>query len=149
MIPKLSSDEIEEYREAFTMFDRDKDGRITAKELGTVLRSLGQNPTEVELRDMINEVDIDGNGTIEFNEFLEMMMKCKSETNERQEVTDAFKVFDTNKDGFINASELRHVMMNLGEKLTDKEVEDMIREADADGDGRIDYEEFIRILMAK
>ncbi|CAI9722192.1 calmodulin 4 [Octopus vulgaris] len=93
--------------------------------------------------------EIEGNGTIEFNEFLEMMMKCKSETNERQEVTDAFKVFDTNKDGFINASELRHVMMNLGEKLTDKEVEDMIREADADGDGRIDYEEFIQILMAK
>ncbi|XP_014787760.1 neo-calmodulin [Octopus bimaculoides] len=142
-------DDHSEYREAFTMFDRDKDGKITARELGTVLRSLGQNPTEQEIRDMINEVDFDGNGTIEFNEFLAMMSKRQSETNELQEVTDAFKVFDKDDDGFIDASELRHVMVTLGEKLSDKEVADMIREADVDGDGQINYQEFIRIMMAK
>ncbi|GFN98980.1 calmodulin [Plakobranchus ocellatus] len=136
-----------EFREAFHMFDKDGDGRITAKELGTVLRSLGQNPTETELRDMINEVDADGNGTIEFNEFLTMMSK-KSEKHELEEITDAFKIFDKNGDGFINAAELRHVMTNLGEKLSDKEVEDMIKEADMDGDGRINYQEFIRMMTS-
>lgn len=57
-----------EFKEAFSLFDKDGDGTITTKELGTVMRSLGQNPTEAELQDMINEVDADGNGTIDFPE---------------------------------------------------------------------------------
>ena len=57
------------------MFDKDGDGTITTKELGTVMRSLGQNPTEAELQDMINEVDADGNGTIDFPEFLTLMAR--------------------------------------------------------------------------
>ncbi|XP_064601551.1 calmodulin-A-like isoform X2 [Liolophura sinensis] len=147
--PKLTDEQIGEFREAFTMFDRDGDGRITAKELGTVLRSLGQNPTEGELRDMINDVDIDGNGTIEFDEFLRMMAKRQSEVDEQKDITDAFKVFDRNGDGFISASELRHVMTTLGEQLSDDEVENMIKEADVDGDGMINYEEFIRMMMTR
>ncbi|GFR80901.1 calmodulin [Elysia marginata] len=66
---------ISEFKEAFSLFDKDGDGTITTKELGTVMRSLGQNPTEAELQDMINEVDADGNGTIDFPEFLTMMAR--------------------------------------------------------------------------
>nr|5COC_A Chain A, Immunoglobulin G-binding protein A,Calmodulin [synthetic construct] len=66
---------IAEFKEAFSLFDKDGDGTITTKELGTVMRSLGQNPTEAELQDMINEVDADGNGTIDFPEFLTMMAR--------------------------------------------------------------------------
>lgn len=62
--------QIAEFKEAFSLFDKDGDGTITTKELGTVMRSLGQNPSEAELQDMINEVDADGNGTIDFPEFL-------------------------------------------------------------------------------
>lgn len=80
-----------------------------------------------------------GNGTIEFNEFLVMMAKKHSEQHNMHEISDAFKVFDTNGDGLISALELRQVMTNLGEKLTDKEVDDMIKEADLDGDGQINY----------
>lgn len=81
-----------------------------------------------------------GNGTIEFNEFLHMMSKKMKETDKEEELREAFRVFDRNGDGFISSSELRHVMTNLGEKLTDEEVEDMIREADLDGDGLVNYE---------
>ncbi|KAJ1963562.1 hypothetical protein GGI12_001975, partial [Dipsacomyces acuminosporus] len=63
---KFNEAQISEYREAFSLFDKDGDGTITAKELGTVMRSVGQNPSEAELQDMINEVDTDGNGTIDF-----------------------------------------------------------------------------------
>lgn len=84
---------------------------------------------------MINEVDADGNGTIDFPEFLSLMAWKMKETDSEDELREAFKVFDRDGNGLISAAELRHVMTNLGEKLTDEEVDEMIREADVDGDG--------------
>uniref|UniRef100_A0AAY4DFB8 Calmodulin 2 n=1 Tax=Denticeps clupeoides TaxID=299321 RepID=A0AAY4DFB8_9TELE len=75
-----------EFKEAFSLFDKDGDGTITTKELGTVMRSLGQNPTEAELQDMINEVDADGNGTIDFPEFLTMMARKMKDTDSEEEI---------------------------------------------------------------
>ena len=75
MADQLSNEQISEFKEAFSLFDKDGDGTITTKELGTVMRSLGQNPTEAELQDMINEVDQDGSGTIDFPKFLTLMTK--------------------------------------------------------------------------
>ncbi|KAJ6969917.1 hypothetical protein NC653_034470 [Populus alba x Populus x berolinensis] len=172
MTEQLTEEQIAEFKEAFSLFDKDGDGCITTKELGTVMRSLGQNPTEAELQDMINEVDADQNGTIDFPEFLNLMarkMKKSSsealdcpeildlqyvlylycDTDSEEELKEAFKVFDKDQNGFISAAELRHVMTNLGEKLTDEEVEEMIREADVDGDGQVNYEEFVRMMLAK
>ena len=78
------------------------------------MRSLGQNPTEAELTDMINEVDADGNGTIDFPEFLTMMARKMKDTDSEEEIREAFKVFDKDGNGFISSAELRHVMLNLG-----------------------------------
>eukprot|EP00434_Breviolum_minutum_P027559 symbB.v1.2.024376.t1/scaffold2304.1/size82843/2 len=144
----LVNEQIAEFKEAFSLFDKDGDGTITTKELGTVMRSLGQNPTEAELQDMINEVDADGNGTIDFPEFLSLMARKMKDTDTEEELIEAFKVFDRDGNGFISAAELRHVMTNLGEKLTDEEVDEMIREADVDGDGQNNYEEFVKMMMA-
>ncbi|GMN60829.1 hypothetical protein TIFTF001_029924 [Ficus carica] len=172
MADQLTDDQISEFKEAFSLFDKDGDdlvlmdfrsfsgvGKylllklalscITTKELGTVMRSLGQNPTEAELQDMINEVDADGNGTIDFPEFLNLMARKMKDTDSEEELKEAFRVFDKDQNGFISAAELRHVMTNLGEKLTDEEVDEMIREADVDGDGQINYEEFVKVMMAK
>jgi len=146
---QLTEEQIAEFKEAFSLFDKDGDGTITTKELGTVMRSLGQNPTEAELQDMINEVDADGNGTIDFPEFLTMMARKMKDTDSEEEIKEAFKVFDKDGNGYISAAELRHVMTNLGEKLTDEEVDEMIREADVDGDGQINYEEFVKMMMSK
>uniref|UniRef100_A0A8I3PSQ4 EF-hand domain-containing protein n=1 Tax=Canis lupus familiaris TaxID=9615 RepID=A0A8I3PSQ4_CANLF len=85
---------LSEFKEAFSLFDKDGDGTITTKELGTVMRSLGQNPTEAELQDMINEVDADGNGTIDFPEFLTMMARKMKDTDSEEEIREAFRVFD-------------------------------------------------------
>ncbi|KAF2534696.1 hypothetical protein F2Q70_00033593 [Brassica cretica] len=97
---------------------------FTTKELGTVMGSLGQNPTEAELQDMINEADADGNDTIDFPEFLNLMWRIKKwegyslhtylNTDSKEELKEAFRVFDKDQNGFISAGELRHVMTNLG-----------------------------------
>jgi len=149
MADQLTEEQIAEFKEAFSLFDKDGDGTITTKELGTVMRSLGQNPTEAELQDMINEVDADGNGTIDFPEFLTMMARKMKDTDSEEEIREAFRVFDKDGNGYISAAELRHVMTNLGEKLTDEEVDEMIREADIDGDGQVNYEEFVTMMTSK
>ncbi|KAJ2060316.1 hypothetical protein GGI17_003844 [Coemansia sp. S146] len=141
-----NEDQIKEYREAFSLFDKDGDGNITSVELGSVMRSVGQNPTEAELQDMINEVDKDGNGTIDFGEFLSLMARQSSDNNEEEELKEAFRVFDKDGNGFISAAELRHALTNLGEKLTQEEVDEMIQEADVNGDGQIDYDEFVKMM---
>jgi len=148
MVDQLTEEQISEFKEAFSLFDKDGDGNITTKELGTVMRSLGQNPTEQELKDMIEEVDTDNNGTIDFPEFLSMMARKMQDTDTEEEIREAFKVFDKDGNGFISAAELRHVMTTLGEKLSEEEVEEMIREADVDGDGQINYDEFVKMMMS-
>ncbi|KAL6064752.1 hypothetical protein STEG23_024834 [Scotinomys teguina] len=147
MADQLTEEQIAEFKEAFSLFDKDGDGTITTKELGTVMRSLGQNPTEAELQDMINEVDADGNGTIDFPEFLTMMARKMKDTDSEEEIREAFRVFDKDGNGYISAAELRHVMTNLGEKLTDEEVDEMIREADIDGDGQVNYEDPVKLTV--
>ncbi|KAG0313599.1 Calmodulin [Dissophora globulifera] len=146
---QLSEDQMSEFKEAFTLFDKDGDGIISAKELGTVMRSLGQNPTDAELRDMINEVDADGNGTIDFPEFLTLMARKIAEPDPEEEIRDAFKVFDKDGNGYISAAELRHVLTSLGERYAPEEINEMIREADVDSDGQINYEEFVKMMRAK
>ncbi|XP_053404175.1 calmodulin-A-like [Mercenaria mercenaria] len=144
----LTEEQIEEFMEAFNLFDKDGDGLISTKELGTVIRSLGLNPTEAELQDMINEVDADGNDSVDFPEFLKMMAKNVQCTDSEKDIKEAFRVFDRNGDGLISATELRLVMTNLGERLSDEEVDDMIREADIDNDGKINYDEFLKIVLS-
>ena len=143
----LTPEQIAEFREAFNIFDKDGDGRITAKELGTVMRSLGQNPSEAELQDMVNEVDLDGNGTIEFDEFLYMMSRQMREGDTEEEIKDAFRVFDKDGDGKISAAELTHIMKHLGEPLSQEEVDEMIAQADTNKDGIIDYGEFVHLML--
>ncbi|CAH9095493.1 unnamed protein product [Cuscuta epithymum] len=147
MYKGIKEDLMAEFQESFNFFDKDGDGCITIEELATVIRSLDHNPSKEELQDMIDEVDTNGNGTIEFSEFINLMAKKIKETDEDEEIKEAFKVFDKDQNGYISASELRHTMINLGEKLTEEEVEEMIREADLDGDGQVNYDEFVTMMM--
>lgn len=81
-----------------------------------------------------------GNGVIDFEEFLEMIVKEMNKTDTEEEMREAFKIFDRSGNGFITAKELKHGMVYMGERLSDEEVEEMMREADSDGDGRISFE---------
>ncbi|XP_042400121.1 calmodulin-like isoform X1 [Zingiber officinale] len=137
-----------EFHETFCLFDRDGDGCISLGELSTIINSLGLRPTKDELQEMISEVDADGSGAIEFEEFLNLMVRKMKESDSEEELKEAFKVFDKDQNGFISKNELKNVMMSLGEKLTDEEVDQMIKEADLDGDGQVNYEEFVKMMKS-
>jgi calmodulin len=94
----------------------DGDGAITPKDLGDVMRSLGRNPTEAELQDMINDVDVDGDGNVDFSEFLTMVVNDTRDpdTESDEEFIEAFKIFDEDCNGYIGTAELRHVMAKFG-----------------------------------
>jgi len=145
--PEPTPEELAAYRHAFQLFDADGDGTISIKELYEVMRSLGQNPTETEIEDMINEVDTDRNGTIDFEEFCKMMKTPAKDIDMETEMKAAFKVFDRDGSGTISLDELRNVMKSFGEILTDDELDSMIKEVDKNGDGSIDYEEFVSFMM--
>ncbi|CAL1547851.1 unnamed protein product [Lymnaea stagnalis] len=145
---KFTEDQVNSFREAFELFDKDGDGQITAVELGIIMNSLGQNHTQADLERMIAEADTDGNGTVEFKEFMDMMAKVMYISDPEEDIKETFRVFDKDGNGYIEADELRRVMTNLGEKLTDEEVDEMIREADVNGDRRVDYNEFARMMKS-
>merc|ERR1712198_374131 len=112
-----------------------------------LMRAMGQNPTEDELLNMILEVDVDGNGTIEFPEFLELMKMKAKEDDDAETIREAFKLFDRDQDGFITCKELKKVTTMLGEPLTAEEVDEFMAEADVDQNGKLDYDEFSRMLL--
>mmetsp|Transcript_64044 Transcript_64044/g.162315 ORF Transcript_64044/g.162315 Transcript_64044/m.162315 type:complete len:152 (+) Transcript_64044:55-510(+) len=146
MAHQLTAEQMAEFKKAFHVFDKHGDGTITTKELGTVMRSLGHNPTAAELLDTISKVDNDGNGIIEFPDFLSLMAQKMRDTDTEEEFIQAFKVFDRNRDGLISSAELRHVMTSWREILTEEEADKIVREADGDGDGQINFEEFVKMF---
>jgi len=143
---QVTAQDIKCLKEAFKLFDCDRDGEITVEELGKVMRTHGFDPTEEDLRDMIRNVDLNANGAIDFTEFIEMMVKRGGGSQIDDDVEHAFKVFDRDGDGLISEEELRLTMNNLGEPLTEEEVKQMIAEADIDGDGKINLQEFSRLM---
>lgn len=113
------------------------------------MRSLGQTPTESELNDLIREIDSNTDGSIDFPEFLTMMARKMRDSDSQAEIFEAFRVFDKDGDGKIDKGELKHVLTSIGEKLTEEEVDEMLREADTNNDGVIDIKEFSNLLVNK
>uniref|UniRef100_A0A8C6Z3L2 Troponin C, skeletal muscle n=1 Tax=Nothoprocta perdicaria TaxID=30464 RepID=A0A8C6Z3L2_NOTPE len=144
----LSEEMIAEFKAAFDMFDADGGGDISTKELGTVMRMLGQNPTKEELDAIIEEVDEDG----ERRRFLVMMvrqMKEDAKGKSEEELANCFRVFDRNADGFIDMEELGEILRATGEHVTEEEIEDLMKDSDKNNDGRIDFDgerEFLKMM---
>ncbi|EPS61190.1 hypothetical protein M569_13611 [Genlisea aurea] len=133
---------ISEFLEAFHLFDKDKNGGIAVKDLETVIRSLDEeDPTAAELH-------FQGNQTVQFSDLFDFLSLKIQVSDTEEELKEAFKVFDKDQNGFISPNELRQVMISLGEKLSDEEVEQMIKEADLDGDGLVNYDDFVKLMTA-
>ena len=144
----ITDEQRKELQDVFDQFDKDKDGKISSNELENAMQSMGQNPTVEEVQEMMKEVDLNQDGKIDFDEFMTLMIKTSPENQAEEEVINAFRVFDKEGNGLISSAELKHIMMNIGDKMTEEEADEMVNEADIDEDGMINYEEFVRMMMA-
>ncbi|PKA53045.1 putative calcium-binding protein CML17 [Apostasia shenzhenica] len=148
---KLDDDQLAELREIFRSFDRNNDGSLTQLELGSLLRALGLTPSVDQLEALIQKTDTNSNGLVEFSEFVALvapdLVQARSPYSEEQ-LRQLFQIFDRDGNGFITAAELAHSMAKLGHALTAKELTGMIKEADTDGDGRINFHEFAQAISS-
>jgi calmodulin len=142
----LTQDQKNECREVFDFYDKDRDGYIKVTEIGDVLRALGANPTENELDEMSRKV---GAEKCDFGKFFNFFAEKMQSPDKEEDLIEAFKIFDKEGNFKISAQELRHAMTTLGEKLSPQEADDLIKQADSDNDGVIDYKEFIKIMLTK
>ena len=110
------------------------------------MRALGFEPKKEEIKKMIADIDKDGSGTIDFEEFLQMMTAKMGERDFREEIMKAFRLFDDDETGKISFKNLKRVAKELGENMTDEELQEMIDEADRGGDGEVSGEEFFRMM---
>jgi len=140
---------VQELGEAFFLFDYDKDNKITSKEVGAVVRSVGLNPTEADLKEMVREVDGKG-GKIDVNGLSQILVKrLKNQTTSPDELRDAFQVFDKHGNGMVSVHDMKISLTTLGERLTTEELDELIREVDKDAEGQVSHEDIIRVLLAK
>jgi len=147
--PGIPEWQMQELREAFDLFDTDGSGTIDTKELQVALRALGFDSKKEKVRKMIADIDLDGSGTIDFEEFVEMMTGKMGDRDSPEEIRRVFKLFDDDETGRISFRNLKRVARELGENMTDEELQEMINKADLDGDGEVNEEEFMRIMTYK
>ncbi|CAH8253615.1 unnamed protein product [Arabidopsis lyrata] len=138
--------EIRELEAVFKKFDVNGDGKISSKELGAIMASLGHEVPEEELEKAITEIDRKGDGYINFEEFVELNTKGMDQNDVLENLKDAFSVYDIDGNGSISAEELHEVLRSLGDECSIAECRKMIGGVDKDGDGTIDFEEF-KIMM--
>uniref|UniRef100_A0A3B3ZZ42 EF-hand domain-containing protein n=1 Tax=Periophthalmus magnuspinnatus TaxID=409849 RepID=A0A3B3ZZ42_9GOBI len=143
---ELTAEIKQEIKEAFDLFDTDGTGTIDVKELKVAMRALGFEPKKEEIKKMIADIDKEGSGMIDFDDFLSMMSVKMSEKDSKEEILKAFRLFDDDCTGKISFKNLKRVAKELGENLRDEELQDMIDEADRDGDGEVSEEEFLRMM---
>ncbi|XVE85479.1 hypothetical protein DITRI_Ditri17bG0093700 [Diplodiscus trichospermus] len=140
--------QLKELEQVFQKFDVNGDGKISSSELGSIMGSLGQLPSEEELQKMIKEFDSDGDGFVSFEEFVELNTKGVDSEEVLENLKDAFSVYDIDGNGSISAEELQEVLKSLGDECSIAECRQMISGVDNDGDGMIDFEEFKVMMMA-
>merc|ERR1712072_1540469 len=149
-VKALTEEQVEECREAFEMFDMDRSGAIDVRELKAAIKALGMDVSAEELKKMVSDVDKDGNGTIEFPEFLGMMTAKMSQNASEEEIAKCFKLFDHDATGMITLKNLFHARSILGmDDVSDSQLENMLRQADRSGRGSISLADFIRLMRKK
>jgi len=147
----FTEDQLADFQECFLLFDTKGDTRIPVKQVGDVLRALGQNPTESDVKKLVQSSGQGkADGRVTFEQFLPMLQAVSSKqiTDTVDDFVEGLRHFDKEGNGRISAVELRHLLVGLGEKMTEEEVEVLIHGKE-DAQGNINYEEFVRMVLAQ
>jgi Ca2+-binding EF-hand superfamily protein len=144
--PDLSEDQKQELREAFELFDADKTGYIDLHELKVLMRALGFDVKKPDVVKMVHEVDPSNTGSVDYEQFLEIMGSRYAERDPEEEIRKAFGLFDDDHSGKISIKNMKRVARELGENLSEEELQAMIDEFDRDQDGEISNDEFMHIM---
>lgn len=142
----LQTDENESFREIFNLFDRYGEGVVVSSEIGDMLRTAGMNPTEAEVKKAIQEIDKE---SINFDEFLPIVniyLKHFADVASPDSFIEGFRVFDHENNGMVTVGEVRHMLTNLGERLSSADVDGLVSGMEDDR-GRINYENFVKAVI--
>lgn len=145
-VNELTEEQIDGFKETFKLIDKKSDGKLSASELQTLFAGMGEEYTEQDIQEMLNEISADGSPSIDFNEFLSLMAQRTFQAETDEEIIEAFKVFDSDGSGYISTAELEQMMMTFGQQFSLEETAQVLQEADMDGDGMVDYVEFVKII---
>jgi len=148
-MPEVDAEQMIILKRAFDSFDQEKRGAISTDIVSTILKMMGHPVNRSILNEVIEEVDVDGSGELEFNEFVLLATKFMNEEDEEEmhrELKEAFRLYDKNGEGFIPTNVLREILKELDDKLDDEALDGMIEEIDADGSGTVDFDEFMEMM---
>eukprot|EP00933_Yihiella_yeosuensis_P011584 TRINITY_DN11901_c1_g1_i1.p1 TRINITY_DN11901_c1_g1~~TRINITY_DN11901_c1_g1_i1.p1 ORF type:complete len:208 (-),score=60.96 TRINITY_DN11901_c1_g1_i1:129-752(-) len=145
----LDQEQLEEVREAFNLFDTEQAGAINARELKAALRALGFEVKKEDVKQMLLDIGKDATQPIDFSEFCDIMKGRMPDKYSKNEINKVFALFDEDETGKISFRNLKKIAQELGEGLSDEEIREMIEEADRDGDGLINPEEFYRVMRKR
>jgi Ca2+-binding EF-hand superfamily protein len=145
----LSEKEIGEAREIFAVIDRNGDDKISTGELGLFLRATRRAPSDAEVAQYASSLDPKNTGLISFADLLPFLANTPAINPQQaeQDLVAAFRVFDGDRTGFIASNELKHIVMSVGDKMSERDADALIKEADPNGTGRIDYQAFSKRLI--
>lgn len=146
MLFDIKDEDIHKIREEFALFDVDESGSITTNELRNIYNALGHDFTEKELEEMMNDIDLNQDGYITFHEFLSLYKKHAHFKVQEEKLIEAFKICDCDGNKFVTFDELKRIMKEVGENLSDRQIISMLKEVDFDDDNKINFEEFIQLM---
>ena len=149
MAEYLTSEQTKECKYYFDLLDKEGAGRLSIREIGAVMKSIGLCFPEEELKAIFKEIMPTGADTIDFPEFISMLSKKMKDIDTEEELKRVFREFDKTNKGYVTVEDLKEVGKITGEKFTVEELGEMLGEADVDHDGVLNYEDFARMMMAK
>jgi len=150
-VVELNDSQMASIKDAFRNADINHNGHIPKAKLADLMRTLGHDLKQHELRDLMEHVDTDGSGTIEWDEFLPLMAAMVKEKEEQAFYKQLFKMLDKKNKGYISCSALRDILHGMAEQvdLTEDEIDHMIQETDEDQNGEVSFEEFYKLMTTE